>query len=119
MVYILASLGGYTNITVRFINKELRKQDGDAFNEIKAAALVKGAKIHFKVGVKDLGKVEDNVELIDECDSLILDGDKFDDIKDEVGTLVGLTATPLKDATHSSERDLIRVLGFDVHDSLI
>ena len=82
MVYILASLGGYTNITVRFINNHLFKQDEDAFNEIKAAALVKGAKVNFKVGIKDLGKYEDNVELIDECDSLILDGDKFDDIKD-------------------------------------
>ena len=119
MVYILASLGGYTNITVRFINNHLFKQDEDAFNEIKAAALVKGVKVNLKVGIKDWGKDEDNVELIDECDSLILDGDKFDEIKDVVGTLVGFTATPLKDATHSSERDLIRVLGFDVHDSLI
>ena len=79
----------------------------------------RGAVIQFQHGVKGLGK-EGTVELVDECDSLVLDAaDMFISKRAKVGTLIGFTATPLKASTTSSERDLVDFLGIFVHDSAI
>ena len=61
----------------------------------------RGAVIRFQHGVKGLGK-EGTVELVDECDSLVLDAaDMFISKRAKVGTLIGFTATPLKASTTS------------------
>ena len=80
LIFILASLGKYKNISVRFANILLKRQDEPDFNNIKAVARYVGAEVTYKFGVNYLGKDEDMIELVDDCDSLILDGDKFDNL---------------------------------------
>ena len=119
LIFILASLGKYKNISVRFANILLKRQDEPDFNNIKAVAKYEGAEVTYKFGAKNLGKGEDAIELIDDCDSLILDGDKFDHINDEIGTIIGLTSAALGNSDHSNERNLLQSLGFYLHDSCI
>lgn len=63
--------------------------------------------------------MEDTIEIIDEADAILLDEDKFASQHHKVGTLIGLTATPLKGTKHSSEKELLTALGIEVHDSAI
>ena len=57
--------------------------------------------------MKGWGKEENTIELVDECDCLILDTKGYDEVHASVGTFIGFTATPLMDADYSSERDLM------------
>ena len=79
----------------------------------------KGTALRYAYGVKDLAKREDTIELVDECDALVLDTDTFIEKRDAVGTMIGLTATPLKGIEHSSEEHLVNILGIHIHNSRI
>ena len=84
--------------------------------ELVEAVKAAGTKIRLATGVKNLGGFN-AIELIDECDTVILDNERFDQLRLTVGSMVGFTATPLKDGHHSSEKDLVTALGIHVHDS--
>ena len=117
LVYILSTIGNAPDITVRCPSKLLLEQDQFALEEVKAA--VKGDSIvRFSLGANKLGR-EGTIEIIDECDELILDGDKFAKAHKNIATFIGLTATPIKGTTHSSEKELMTALGIQVHDSAI
>ena len=116
LVYILANLGGHKDITVRCPGKHILVQDEEALAELAEAVKAAGTRIRLATGVQNLGSFN-AIELIDECDTVILDNERFDQLRLTVGNMVGFTATPLKDAHHSSEKDLVAALGIHVHDS--
>ena len=66
-----------------------------------------------------MGAKDNTIEIIDECDALILDDASFAPNHHKVGPLIGFTATPLKSSKHSSEKELIAAMGIDIHDSAI
>ena len=117
LVYILSTLGKVPDITIRCPNKLLMDQDQFALDEIKAA-VKRDTTVRFATGAIGLGK-EGTVEVVDECDALIFDGDKFLKARKNIATFIGLTATPIKDTDHSSEKTLVTTLGIRVHDSAI
>ena len=118
LAYIMASLGGYKDITLRFTSKLTLQQDEQMLAELAESVKANGTRIRLMTGVQCLGKY-DTVELIDECDTLILDNDQYDELRHRLGAFIGLTATPLKDGQHSSEKALVTALGISVHDSFI
>ena len=72
LVYLLSTLDNVKNITIRCPNKLLLDQDKYALEEIKAA--VRGVtKIYYRIGNMHLGAKEETIEIVDECDALILD----------------------------------------------
>ena len=120
LAYIMSSLGGYKDITLRFTSKLTLQQDRQMLAELAESVKANGTRIRLMTGVKGLGLGQhDTVELIDECDMLILDNDQYDELRHRLGAFIGLTATPLKDGQHSSEKALVTALGISVHDSFI
>ena len=118
LVYLLATLDQVPHITVRSWNNILLKQDQFALEEIRATV---GGRtvISFRTANAHLGVKEDTIEVIDECDAIILDEDKFAEQHHNIGTLIGFTATPLKSTKHSSEKEYLSALGIKVYDSAI
>ena len=117
LVYILSTVDKCADITVRCPNRLLHDQDSSALEEIKAAVKA-DTTVRFATGGHNLGR-EGTIEIVDECDALIFDSKAFVCAHKNVGALIGLTATPLKGTTHSSEKELIAALGVQVHDSAI
>ena len=118
LVYVMASLGGYKDITIRCPGKHILEQDKEVLAELAEAVKAAGTVVRLRCGVQGLGQL-DTVELIDECDTFILDNDRFDQLRHGLGAFIGLTATPLKDGPHSTEADLVAALGIHIHDSLV
>ena len=75
--------------------------------------------IQYRIGTPKLGAIEDTIEIIDECDSMMIDDTSFAEAHHKVGTLIGFTATPLKGSKVSSEKELLDTMGLEVHDSAI
>ena len=84
--------------------------------EIQEAAKTKGTKVVFQKGIYALGKTN-AIELVDECDSLLLDEPKYIDKRHSIGQMIGFTATPLLAAAHASDQHLLNTLNICVHDS--
>ena len=115
LIYLLAVNGEHKDIVVRFSSKLLYLQDRKAFKDMQAY-VQKCANVHLEVGFKNVRP--GSIELYDEADSLILDDPRFDEHARQVGSVIGLTATPLN-AVVSQEKSLLSHLGFTIKDSRI
>ena len=93
LVYVVKKLSKNQDIHVRFPSNVLKDQNSAPLRRITDASTPDG--IHFQTGVSQVGR-HGAIELVDDVDLLVFDHPKFDDYRDQVGLLIGLSSAPLR-----------------------